>query len=86
MYIYVYIYIYISSISSISNIDMFESSSSISGPETGERNRAARKADGKLTPLVNLVRPWHERRTLSATRFSSILRIMILTRILVDYI
>ena len=26
----------------------------ISGPETGKRKRATRKADEKLTPLVNL--------------------------------
>ena len=42
----------------------------ISGPETGKRNRVTRKADGKLTLLVNLGGSWHEKLTLLVTNFS----------------
>ena len=41
-----------------------------SWPETGKRKRVMRKADGKLTPLVNLGGSWHEKLTLLVTRFS----------------
>ena len=33
----------------------------ITGPESGIRKRVARKADGKLTLLVNLGVSWHEK-------------------------
>ena len=42
----------------------------ISDPETGKRKRVTRKADGKLTLLVNLGVSWHEQLTLLVTRFS----------------
>ena len=42
----------------------------LSGPETGKRKRVARKADGKLTLLVNLGVSWHEKLTLLFTHFS----------------
>ena len=43
----------------------------VSGPETGKRKRVTRKADGKLTLLVNLGRgSWHEKLTLLVTHFS----------------
>ena len=40
-----------------------------SGPETGQRKRATRKPDGKLTRLVNLWVSWHEKLTLLVTHF-----------------
>ena len=42
----------------------------ISGPETGKRKQATRKADGKLTLLVHLGGSWHEKLTLVVTHFS----------------
>ena len=42
----------------------------ISGPEKGKRKRVTRKADGKLTLLVNLGGSWHEKLTLLVTHFS----------------
>ena len=42
----------------------------VSGPETDKRKRVTRKADGKLTRLVNLGGSWHERLTLLVTHFS----------------
>ena len=41
-----------------------------SGPETGKRKRVARKADRKLTLLVNLGGSWHEKLTLLVIHFS----------------
>ena len=41
-----------------------------SGPEAGMRKRVSCKADGKLTPLVNLGVSWHEKLTLLVTDFS----------------
>ena len=43
---------------------------SFSGPEAGKRKRVRRKADGKLTLLVNTVGSWHEKLTLLVTHFS----------------
>ena len=42
----------------------------ISGPEAVKRKRETRKADGKLTLLVNLGGTWHEKPTLLVTHFS----------------
>ena len=42
----------------------------LSGPETGKRKRGTRKADGKLTLLVNLGGSWHEKLTLLVAHFS----------------
>ena len=42
----------------------------LSGPETGQRKRVTRKADGKLTLLMNVGGSWHEKLTLSVTHFS----------------
>ena len=63
IYIYIYIYIYVS----IIYIYIYVYSVAL---KAGKRNRVARKADGKLTSLVNLGGPWHEKLTLLVTRFS----------------
>ena len=42
----------------------------VSGPEMGKRKRVSRKAEGKLTLLVNLGGSWHEKLTLLVTQFS----------------
>ena len=42
----------------------------VSGPDTGKRKRVTRKADGKLTRLMNFGRSWHEKLTLLVTHFN----------------
>ena len=43
---------------------------SVLSVKTGKRKRVTRKADGKLTLLVNLGGSWHEKLTLLVTHFS----------------